>query len=446
MKSEIFTFKHKDNGIQRVQRVSLDSWTSINFLNPKPSAHAFAKLCELYGNYIVIKYAKLFGRVVLFRLPDDVAVPCPIKDDEYGTVTDRLTCAAILLKRGIKDKDGEVVFLNDEAERIYKELERKGDLFSVKGERKYTSILPVADSSGFLTESEKDAKVKANTSFFVMDPTDCATIYDAVGTPLGLCVKDEKIISPPLFGREALLVDETGNVVIRKVMLEEISVVIDETAYVHGANAVLCDRPKWRRSPKGGTDIIIRDNRIIAWRDGGSSLIPSGGFVVHINHIINHGKCNEVSYGKMKGVSFGIQVGNSVIVNGQKTKGFISPFFSLRRLKDPVYPPTLYRLNGKKYRAPRMVLGSDEERNPVLVWLEGAGKFGYVAGRDSTGATLEETADMCEKLGIRNGIHLDGGGSAQILIEGNRALCLSDRDPEYFEEQERAIARGLFVL
>ena len=446
MKSEVFTFKHKDKGIQRVQRISLDSWTSLNFLSPKPSVQAFVKLCELYGNYIVVKYAKLFGRVVLFRLPEDVAVPCPIKDDEYGTVTDRLTCAAILLRRGIKDKNGEVVFLNDEAERIYKTLESSGALFTVKGERKYISVLPVSDSLGFLTESVKKAKIRANTSFFVMDPTDCSTVYDAVGTPLGLCVKGEEVISAPLFGREALLVDEAGNVVIRKVTLEEITVVIDETEYVNGVNAVLCDRPKWRRSPKGGTDIVVRDNKVISWRDGGSSLVPSGGFVVHVNCEVKHSGCVEVKYGKMKGISFGIQVGNSVIVNGQKTKGFISPFYSLRRLGEPVYPPTLYRLNGKKYRAPRMVLGSDENGSPVLVWFEGAGKFGYVDGKDSTGSTLEETADICEKLGIKNGIHLDGGGSAQILLEGQRMLRLSDRDPDSFEEQERAIARGLYLI
>ena len=446
MRSELFTFEHEDGGIQRVQRVSLDSWTSLNFLQPEPSPQAFTKLCELYGNYIVRRYSKLFGRVILFRLPDDVAVNCPMEDRQYGMVTDRLCCAAILFKRGIRNKKGKTVFLSDAAENLYNTLRDRGDLFTAKGERDSVMILPVDDTSGFLTESFKEAKLKANASFFVMDPTDYSTVYDAVGTPFGLCVKDEKVMSPPMFGREALLVDGQGRVSIKRVSLEEISVEIGGKEYIHGENAILCDRPRMRRSPKGGTDIVVRGNRVIAWRDGGNCQIPSGGFIVHLDQRTKHGESGEVSFGKMDGVSFGIQVGNSVIVDGKKTEGFISPFFSISKVWQPMFPPTLYRLNGKKYRAPRMVLGSDEKGQPVLIWLEGAGKFGYKEGEDSTGATLEETADICEKLGIKNAIHLDGGGSAQILIDGQRELCLSDRDPQSFVEQERAVARGLFVL
>lgn len=446
MRSEIFTFEHEDGGIQRVQRVSLDSWTALNFLQPEPSPQGFIKLCELYGNYIVRKYSKLFGRVILFRLPEDVDVHCPMEDKQYGTVTDRLCCAAILFKRGIREKKGNRIFLSKDAENLYNTLKDRGDLFTAKGERDSVMILPVDDISGFLTESYKEVKLKANASFFVMDPTDCSTVYDAVGTPFGLCVKDETVISPPMFGREALLVDDAGKVSVRRISLEEISVIVGGTEYIHGKNAVLCDRPRLRRSPKGGTDIVIRGNRIIAWRDGGNCQIPSGGFIVHIDRRIKHGSNEEVSFGKLEGISFGIQVGNSVIVDGKKTEDYISPFFSVTRFWQPMFPPTLYRLNGRKYRAPRMVLGADEKGLPVLIWLEGAGKFGYKKGEDSTGATLEETADICEKLGVKNAVHLDGGGSAQILIDGKRELRLSDRDPDTYAEQERAIARGLYVV
>ena len=446
MKSELFTFEHEDGGIQRVQIVSLDSWTALNFLQPTPSSQSFTKLCELYGNYIVRKYSKLFGRVILFRLPEDIAIHCPVEDIQYGTVTDRLCCAAIMFKRGLREKKGNIVFLNETAENLYNTLKDRGDLFTAKGERDSVMILPVDGTSGFLTESSKEAKLKANASFFVMDPTDCSTVYDAVGTPFGLCVKDEEVVSPPMFGREALLVDSSGKVSVRKVSLEEISVEINGTKYIHGENAVLCDRPKMRRSPKGGTDIIVRGNRIIAWKDGGNCKIPSGGFIVHVDQTVKHSESRVVSFGKLKGISFGIQVGNSVIVDGKKTEEYISPFYSVKRFWQPMFPPTLYRLNGRKYRAPRMVLGADENALPVLIWLEGAGKFGYKEGEDSTGATLEETADICEKLGIKNAVHLDGGGSAQILIDGKRELRLSDRDPDTYAEQERAIARGLYVI
>ena len=58
--------------------------------------------------------------------------------------------------------------------------------------------------------TEPEAEMKVNASFFIMDPIDCATIYDQVGTTLGLCIKDGVIQNPPLFLREALLVKKTA--------------------------------------------------------------------------------------------------------------------------------------------------------------------------------------------------------------------------------------------
>ena len=43
----------------------------------------------------------------------------------------------------------------------------------------------------------------------------------------------------------------------------------------------------------------------------------------------------------------------------------------------------LYPRNYQKDRAPRIVLGADKENQPMLIWFEGAGKFGYVQGKES---------------------------------------------------------------
>ena len=105
----------------------------------------------------------------------------------------------------------------------------------------------------------------------------------------------------------------------------------------------------------------------------------------------------------------------------------------------------MYPLNYKKDRAPRIVIGSDYEDKPVILWFEGAGKFGYDPERDSAGASLMEVAEICEELNIRNAVNLDGGGSAQIIYVGKRYLKLSDRDPDDLTENERGIATGLYV-
>ena len=47
--------------------------------------------------------------------------------------------------------------------------------------------------------------------------------------------------------------------------------------------------------------------------------------------------------------------------------------------------------------------------------------------------------------GIVNGINLDGGGSAQILVENGRSLLISDRNRNGLSEMERAVPLGLIV-
>ena len=153
----------------------------------------------------------------------------------------------------------------------------------------------------------------------------------------------------------------------------------------------------------------------------------------------------NVKFHGLEDVLFAIQVGNSVLINGKKTKSFLSPFYHFLRPWEVSYPPAMYPLNYKTDRAPRIVLGADKQNRPILVWLEGAGKFGHVIGEGSCGASMSETAEICEEIGLYNAVHLDGGGSAQILIGNQRKLKISDRDPQDFSEKERAVAMGLYL-
>jgi exopolysaccharide biosynthesis protein len=62
----------------------------------------------------------------------------------------------------------------------------------------------------------------------------------------------------------------------------------------------------------------------------------------------------------------------------------------------------------------------------------------------SRGASLLELARFCEEEGYVDIVNLDGGGSAQILIDGKRHLQISDRYPSD-EEAERPIPRVLVI-
>jgi exopolysaccharide biosynthesis protein len=43
-----------------------------------------------------------------------------------------------------------------------------------------------------------------------------------------------------------------------------------------------------------------------------------------------------------------------------------------------------------------------------------------------------------------NGVNLDGGGSAQILVNNKRSLMISDRNTD-FTESERPVPMGLII-
>ena len=131
--------------------------------------------------------------------------------------------------------------------------------------------------------------------------------------------------------------------------------------------------------------------------------------------------------------------------NGErKTEYFKSPFYNIKRLWSTSYPPSLYPLDYCKDRAPRIAIGCDYTGRPVLVWAEGAGKLRYTPGVDSCGASLSEMANICQNIGLKNALNLDGGGSAQILINNRRSLLISDRNPDD-SEAERAVPVGLMI-
>ena len=81
----------------------------------------------------------------------------------------------------------------------------------------------------------------------------------------------------------------------------------------------------------------------------------------------------------------------------------------------------------------------------MLLWAEGAAKFGYVPGNGSCGASLREMADICADVGMYNAVNLDGGGSAQILLNNRRSLMISDRNASDHTEAERPVPLALYI-
>ena len=431
IESEVIIFKYPNGECQKVQKVVLDNWSQPEFLFPVYSEKSFERLCTLYERYIVPKCPWIFGKLILFRIPDDMDIPLAFDTKKYGQVADKLTAAAIALRRGVAIVGKKPVFRSESAKGLWKYLERRNCVKIVCGHLPNTTVLPVNNCSGFLSENEGSAAVKLNFSFFTMDRFDCASAYDVIGVPIGLYVKDGFVFNPPMYMREALVVDKEGHAAI-------------SGSFLYPDNTNCFVRPACRITPKhSGRDLVIIGAKIAAVHNGGNTYVPASGFVIRDNDT-NASPGDSVLYRGYEDMLFAIQAGNSAIAEGVKTSAFKSPFYNIRKLWSTSYPPSLFPLDYDKDRAPRMAIGADASGRPVIIWAEGKGKLSYSPGADSCGASLSEMAEICQKLGLENAVNLDGGGSAQILVNNRRSLMISDRNPDN-SEAERAVPVGLMI-
>ncbi len=470
MKSEVKIFTRENGEIQRVQTVRFDEWSQLNFLSLKQETleqqmRALRCFYDIYENYLVPFCPWIFPRMVMFSLPEKIDIRNYVgnssnekagqydedevfcyESERYGKVVDPLTIASIMLQEGVKIKGKIPTFKTEAAERLYRDLEAQGCVRIVCGKLPKTKIIPVGRFAGYMSETLPEAKMKVNANFFIMDPIDCASIFDQVGTPFGLCVKDGVVEHPPLFHRESLLVEKDGVAYISKKDISELMIEINDRTYLPGKNATIYTRPEKAKTPEEkGRFVVIIGRGVVAVKDGGSIDIPASGFVMKVGKGANVSPGDTVSYHGLKDVQFGIQVGNSIIKKGVKTDRFLSRFYNIYKLQRVSYPPSLYPMDFEKARAARIGLGADKDGKPVIFWAEGKGKLQYTPGEDSTGASLSEMADIAVDLGLRNAINLDGGGSAQILMNNVRTLRISDRNKEDNSDAERLVPLGLVI-
>lgn len=445
--SQINTYTYANGELQRVQLLRLNNWSTLRFFRPQHSGDTLSQIAGIYRSYLVPACPWIFGHMVLFTLPEDCAAHLPAVSEKYGALADRLTAAAALLEGGVQIVGTKPVFKNEAARALWQELTEKRGVQIVSGRLPFTKIIPVGRSLGPMTASEPNAALKVNASFFILDCFDCATAYDHVGTPFGLCVRDGVILSPPLYHREALLVKKDGEITVRIPEIEKLSIELGGRRYRLGRDAEIYTRPACRKTPRrAGQELVIIGDHIAAVHDGGGTPIPASGFVLCPAEPCTAAPGEPVVYHGLEDVLFGIQAGNSIVRNGEKTRSFVSPFYNILSPFQLIpFPPSLYPLNFRKKRAARIALGADAAGQPLLLWAEGAGKLRYEKGLDSRGASLSELGEICAELGMVNAVNLDGGGSAQILLQNKRSLRLSDRDPRDNSEMERAVPLGLRV-
>ena len=331
MKSRRITYTFPDGTMQRVAVVCPESWEALRFHILRYRDPALKGFADIYENYLIPACPWLFGNLVLFRIPEDLDVLVSMDCGRLGRVADRLTALSHAFSRGVYMKGGKPVFRDEGLRALWQALEERGCLYVVRGKLPTTQFIPVGKLPGYL--SEQPGKLKVNASFFIMDPFDCATCYDHVGMPIGLRVKDGVVESPPLFGREALLVRRDG-ARVEMPRLEDMEIRIGTECFQHGQNAHIYSRPAHAFTPAGGGKrLVLVGDRVAAVAEGGVVPVPGSGVVVCVDGECNAQPGDRVVYRGMEDVLFGIQVGNSIVRDGEKTLCFRSRFYNIRALQ-----------------------------------------------------------------------------------------------------------------
>ena len=162
-----------------------------------------------------------------------------------------------------------------------------------------------------------------------------------------------------------------------------------------------------------GTEYVVKAGKVIGITQG-NSFIPSGAQVISV-----HGTAQEAFAG--------VKIGDKVTIG----EGFGNELDAARDIIGA--GPELLR-NGRvnvtaaqeqfpndiaKGRAPRTAVGIKADGKVILLVVDGRQSH-------SIGATLAETAQLLQKFGAVNGFNLDGGGSSEMVLQGQIMNSPSD--------------------
>jgi Phosphodiester glycosidase len=441
--SSQYIYSHSGTELTRYQLIKNFNANTISTVSMKYNARVLADLSRLASIHLLPKKPEI-GCLCLFSIPEDM------KDrlTDFFSSENIIEPASIIrsvLNKSVEEgtlgiEDGILISSIRDISDLLEELSSRNMLSVINANKNgHLLFIPVSDSMGYLSDHFIEKKVVFNSHFFLMDLTDLETSFDIMGEPYGLLMIHGEIISPPLYPRAALSIEENGDSRVEVVSIRDITVLLDNEEYKHGKNCTIFIRPEFRTSPKQeGFDIAVVGKRIVGFTDNGGLEIPEAGYIIHLKekYVPKDMKVKYLSFGDC----FAVQTGPPLLISDKVMTDFKQPYFTGEGIK---YPPTVFPPGWISGRAARLGFGVNNNKELILIWAEGSKPGMYRPGLDSKGFTLAEFADIGKKFKLKDFINLDGGGSCQVAVNGIRNLKIADRRNSPDEEFERPVPLGL---
>lgn len=343
------------------------------------------------------------------------------------------------------------------------------------------NLAPV-DRFGFLQDVfwQKRPHLIFNTSYFLLEDEDFFSHHSGMGEAFNLWVGAGVIHRPPLYRRGAIYRNAAGRWGCAFFDLADLAILLPggielipealasrETPFSFRLNpeqpgAVSLytryfgvETPARRvlgRTPAqpGVLELLVVDRRVVSWKRGGGLQLPQNGFAISFAPGGLPGQAQADLLASLEGdlriayrfarpehagISEAIQTGPLLVRDGQpnllnrdvvKEEQFW-PSREIDGVRQVGVVPTDFDSMLATSRHPRVGLGVRGDGDLALVMVAGVSKGGGVPGKDSMGATLTELADLLIAAGARQAVNLDGGGSAQALLFGGRAIIPGER-------------------
>jgi Phosphodiester glycosidase len=297
--------------------------------------------------------------------------------------------------------------------------------------------------------------------------------FDGDGYPAGVLLAGGRLLSEPVGGRSALVLEPRGIAPLRfggqaavggaVRLLDGVNRVPgqipacggrggdrptqrpDATLTCTDPSELVLFTPEWgRRTPAGpGTDAVVRGGAVVGTRRRGATPVPAHGFVLAGTGDAARLLREAALPGAPVGLDLGVRARGGAVL-GVSSAGVVGGGPRLVaggrvrvRASAEGFAPLSAPWFGQFFvasRQPRTLAGVRADGGLLLVTVDGR-QPGW-----SAGVTLREAARTMRSLGARDALNLDGGGSTAMAIRGRTVNRPSDPGGE------RPVSDALLVL
>ncbi|AYM60970.1 phosphodiester glycosidase family protein (plasmid) [Agrobacterium fabrum] len=313
-----------------------------------------------------------------------------------------------------------------------------------RGDRPGKFPVPIAHTDLMRLRSatlEKD-EIFANANYFLFEPRELDTPFEAYGDPVAMVVSEEIVLYPPQVRRTSL-VSYGSRLSIEKFGFDDVTLTLPGGVTVNSHPFGTFDARGVGNQPialaryfgsldgttpaqDGVCEVAVVGRFAVAFARGGKMPIPRTGCVIRfpfepdplLIDALRSG--HPVSYTLRQGViTEGIQTGPRLVKAGVVTPEMTvfdeeGMFVSIGD-GDLVQPsPFNWKADWHETRAARLGAGLDVQGQLFFVAVEGQSTYASIGGA-LRGATLFDLAELLRERGAVEGMHLDGGGSTQLF-------------------------------